>query len=178
MFDAKLYKKLMTHVREDESGCWLWTGAWYFNRPYPGNRYGYTALKIDGKWRARTAHRAVWISLHGWPEGAQVICHRCDVPLCVNPEHLYLGTMADNMRDRDERGRNHNLNRTQCKFGHPYDEANTVFKPNGARACRACISIRHKKRWATDPAFRAKALYNQRQLKLKKLQATQDAKHE
>lgn len=142
MFDQKLYDKLTSRIRKDESGCWLWTAYWYKNRPYPGNRYGYFGVKLDGRWRTRTAHRCMWAALHGWPTKDQCVCHTCDVALCINPEHLYLGTMADNMRDRDDRNRNHNSNRTHCKRGHPYSGDNLQIAPNGARRCRECYRIK------------------------------------
>jgi hypothetical protein len=52
-----------------------------------------------------SAHRAAWALVHGSiPDGAHVL-HHCDVRNCVNPNHLYLGTPSDNMRDRADRGR-------------------------------------------------------------------------
>jgi hypothetical protein len=51
------------------------------------------------------AHRMAWILTHGpIPDGLH-ICHRCDVPLCCNPSHLFLGTQGDNNRDAFAKGR-------------------------------------------------------------------------
>lgn len=80
--------------------CWEWTG-----RPM-SNGYG----RIDrGGARARgatvSAHRAAWELYRGpIPTGFSVL-HRCDNPLCVNPDHLFIGTALDNMRDKVAKGR-------------------------------------------------------------------------
>jgi biotin operon repressor len=76
--------------------CWIWVGA--RGSPDP---YGFIAK--DGV--NRLAHRVSWELHRGLvPDGMQV-CHKCDVPYCVNPAHLFLGTQADNMRDKMEKGR-------------------------------------------------------------------------
>lgn len=78
--------------RVEKKDCWLYTG------PTRGQRQ-YGAL---GK---EYAHRFVWRLTHGdIPDGLFVL-HRCDVPNCVNPSHLFLGTHLDNMRDMREKGR-------------------------------------------------------------------------
>lgn len=76
--------------------CWLWTGA------TKEGRYGYVCILG----RKDRAHRWAWRLTHGEiPDGMHVL-HSCDVPLCCNPAHLRLGTHADNMLDRERRGRN------------------------------------------------------------------------
>lgn len=81
--------------RIPESGCWLWTCAL--------NRNGYGKVKVDG--RHLTAHRWSWAIHNGTvPEGMWVL-HRCDVPACVNPTHLFLGDVQKNVDDMWAKGR-------------------------------------------------------------------------
>ena len=83
----------------DKSGeCWTWMRA--------ASSTGYGAVTINQ--RQRAAHRVAWELTSGpIAEGLQVL-HRCDNPACVRPEHLFLGTQADNMRDMVSKGRHVN----------------------------------------------------------------------
>lgn len=93
-------ERLMNKVHKDESGCWLWTGAKKTCRRGT-HRYGWLTLK--GK--QMNAHRAMWILTKGEISNGILVCHKCDVPSCVNPDHLFLGTTADNMQDMRNKGR-------------------------------------------------------------------------
>jgi hypothetical protein len=78
-----------------ESGCWIWL----LRVDTPG--YG----RIAANRSSVPAHRVSWVTYRGTiPDGMQVL-HKCDVRCCVNPDHLFLGTHSDNMRDMYAKGR-------------------------------------------------------------------------
>lgn len=90
--------KSTTPLTGTESGCWEWAGA----RVPKDTGYGYT--RWDGRYGP--VHRFVYEAIKGTIDDGQVVMHRCDNPPCCNPDHLVLGTHADNARDRDRKGRN------------------------------------------------------------------------
>lgn len=94
------------HVRKTD-GCWEWTG--YLSR-------GYGRLRLNDKRRSRVmAHRFSW-ELHRGPiPGGMLVCHHCDNPRCVRPDHLFIGTHSDNSLDSVAKGRNYKGTRASLK---------------------------------------------------------------
>lgn len=86
-------------VVNGETGCIEWIGALSSK-----DKFGYGTLTIHGK--KHRAHRLAWeINFGGIPKG-MFVCHKCDNPKCINPEHLFIGANKDNCDDRDKKGRN------------------------------------------------------------------------
>lgn len=99
MIDDTAVERFWTKVDRSAGpeGCWLWTAATW----KPPSTYG----QFPHRGKLLRAHRVSYELAHGpIPEGL-VVCHTCDTPRCVNPSHLWVGTNADNTRDRDRKGR-------------------------------------------------------------------------
>lgn len=92
----KIRKRFLSKAQVLPNGCWYWLNY--------KQEDGYGVVKHDGK--VCLAHR---VSLHLFKgfdlESELYVCHHCDNPSCVNPEHLYTGTQLDNVRDMHKRGR-------------------------------------------------------------------------
>jgi hypothetical protein len=82
--------------RPDAKACWVWTGS--------TNSRGYGLFLLIGRTRVR-AHRLTWLLSRGEIPAGMEVCHSCDNTLCVNPDHLFLGTHRDNHLDSVRKGR-------------------------------------------------------------------------
>jgi hypothetical protein len=96
MLEAKSQEdRFWEKVKKNKDGCWEWTA----NKM----RLGYGMFRFDKIWQL--SHRVSWKITNGpIPEGLNVL-HRCDNPACVRPDHLFLGTQIDNIKDMVKKGR-------------------------------------------------------------------------
>lgn len=94
MGHGPLIERFYANTKDSADGCLIWQG-------HP-NVDGYGTIMHRG--RHLLAHRVAWEIVSG-AKPAGLVCHSCDNPICVRFEHLFLGTNADNIKDRDAKGR-------------------------------------------------------------------------
>jgi hypothetical protein len=87
-------KRFWSRVNKTET-CWLWTGSKV--------KGGYGQLELQGK--RQLAHIVSYRLANADYDKAKCVCHKCDIPSCVNPEHLFLATQSENMKDCVAKGR-------------------------------------------------------------------------
>lgn len=131
---------------EKTETCWNWTAC------ADGFGYGQLSVRIGGKWRRVRAHRVSYMKNTGRTDtDGLCVLHKCDNPRCVRPEHLFLGTRDENMKDMAKKGRHVSYwgIRDECSNGHKWTEANTYMaKPKNRppyRACRTCCRLKMRR---------------------------------
>jgi hypothetical protein len=110
---------------------------------WPGHKdaggYGWVGTR---KYGTRLAHRVAWIKAHGPVPTDVEVCHRCDTPSCVNVDHLFLGTHAENIGDMVSKGRHANQVKEVC----PQCGGEYKVNSQGRRVCLPCHAA-WKREW-------------------------------
>lgn len=128
---------------EKTSGCWPWIGS-------RDRRSGYGQFRLNG--RVAKAHRWAYEDAYGPLSKDAKVLHRCDNPCCVRPDHLFVGSQADNVADMLAKGRGRVSRlaaREDCGNGHGYAENGYQRADGRGRGCRQCDrdkSRRHRNR--------------------------------
>lgn len=158
-YDAHVLAHIKTKVTIDPiTGCWLWQGfiqpERMTDRGFRVGGYG----NIGYRGRNISVHRAVWMIHNGLQPKGMDVCHTCDVRRCCNPEHLWLGTRSQNLRDMADKRRGpcgQKAAKTTCDRGHPLSGDNVQLSNKGRRrSCKECDRILHRQpkyvQWARD----------------------------
>lgn len=139
VYNRKWLERVLTNTARGADGCWIWQG------PKAINGYG----QVQYRGRSTVVHRKVYAVVHGIAiDRWMYVCHRCDVRLCINPDHLWLGTPKQNIHDSVNKGRHAELRKTHCDRGHEFTPENTILRKTAigtpCRVCRTCERIRSR----------------------------------
>ena len=140
---SDLLERFLSRVNKEQSGCWNWEG----HLDWKG--YGTFSSSISDK----RAHRVAYRLMVGPVPPGLVVMHDCDNRRCVNPQHLRVGTTAENNADmmRKKRHRPPNSLKVRCIRGHAFSPENTVFSLRSTgeprRECLKCKRTRQRIGW-------------------------------
>ncbi len=133
MITNKDIKRFFNKVKKTDN-CWSWLAS--------SNGRGYGEFSWQSK--KHYAHRWSYYYHYNIEPGELLVCHKCDNPSCVNPEHLFLGTYLDNNRDCKAKGRNKSL-KGKCSKGHSVSGNNKGIHKQGHSYCKICNRQRRLK---------------------------------
>ena len=123
-------RNFKSKITFSDDSCWQWNAS--------VNLSGYGNVRINKKtWLAT---RISYFIFKGNP-GQLNVLHSCDKPLCVNPDHLWLGTQYDNMQDCSKKGRHAYSNRTHCKKGHALTKETISNNKRRKTKCKICHKL-------------------------------------
>lgn len=144
---SEFVEKIIPRVLvEPETWCWNWQRSTTHN--------GYGQIHTFGDRLQTRVHRISYLFFKGPILAGNIIGHTCDNRRCLNPDHLWQGTVLDNQRDMSHKGRGRSGGNfmTHCKRGHKFDTENTYVNL-GRRVCRTC-----KREWTRTKRLAIKSV--------------------
>ena len=134
-YRLKVMGKLFANTTLTKNGCVEWGGV---------NIRGYGRINYKGK--PVLTHRLSWMFANNKFDITpnDYVCHHCDNPPCINPEHLWLGTHQENMQDASSKGRLYGHNITHCPQGHEYSGDNLYVNKLGSNVCKTCSNTANR----------------------------------
>jgi len=134
-----MLERLMKYVKVNiETGCWEWTGA------KDSKGYGALTVRTNKKPKVISTHRLMWQEKVGQIPEELCVLHKCDRPCCINPDHLFIGTIADNSADMVAKGRSAKGVKSG-RYTHP--ETNPVGERNGRAKITADDVVEIRRRY-------------------------------
>lgn len=120
------------YIPEPNTGCWLWiAGACKTKNGLRPQFWDGSKNWIASRW-VKEFEIGKKLPTHIYA------CHKCDTTLCVNPDHIFLGTAKDNYYDCIAKGRGKKRTATHCKRGHQFSIENVKIFKDGGRRCAVC----------------------------------------
>jgi hypothetical protein len=132
-------ESFLSNIIVDFNGCWLWTG-FVINT-------GYGRISYQNKrW---LTHRLSYFLHYNVHPGKKDVCHKCDTPRCINPNHLFLGDASVNVKDSMNKGRFKRADYSKkCRKGHIRSSTNTRIRVNKfnqkTKRCLDCLEVWNK----------------------------------
>jgi hypothetical protein len=158
--DAEYIERIKSKVTVTASGCWECAGYRHKLRNVKTHDKGYVLLSY--RRTQQMAHRLAYRLFVGPIPGDLQVCHECDNPPCVNPDHLFLGDQNANMRDMADKKRN-KAAKTHCIRNHPLSGDNVRLSPTKTGFRRQCLTCEREVHQKSERQTKWRRIYQRLQ---------------